>query len=464
MKNTTRRMLSSACALALAANGFSGAMAQEKKERTERQTVERTVIVQGEGQKTFTIQTDGQGGTFNVRVPEPGAAGFGGPEGFNAVWVNGGGGMQQFGDGTFQFFSEGMSFDNRLVKGAPFSADTVSETAQTLADGNRIVQRSEGHISRDSQGRTRTERTFRMGGSNTERQTITIFDPESGTNLILDPQTRTARKMTSFLRTPSLFAAPTASAIGAASGVEPLKKINTAGILQGNAVKKVQPSYPAVAKAAQAEGAVQVQVSINESGEVSGAQAVAGHPLLREAAVEAARQWQFKPTEVDGQAVKAQGVLTFNFTLQKNETAPQGAGAAGGFGFGGVMMKSNANTKTEALGKQMIEGVECEGKRRVTTIPAGDIGNERAIETIHESWYSPELQMTIMTKQTDPRFGESTYRVTNINRSEPDASLFQAPNDYSVKEGGSFSFGGDAIRFKSGGEAIEMKRRTPPQQ
>ena len=455
MKHTTRKLLSFACALALAANGFVGAMAQDRKqERTERQTVERTMIFQSDG-KTATVQmADGQEGKFNVRVPD-GVAG---------VWVNGGG-AQQLGDGVFQFFSEGMSFDSRLVKGAPFSAETVSEAIQTLPDGNRIVQRSEGHMYRDSLGRTRTERTFRMGGTSTERQTISIFDPESGTNLILDPQTRTARKITSLLRTPAppgIVFTPSAAA-GATAGVEPAKRITAGSVLQGNAIKKVQPVYPAVAKAAQAEGAVQVQVSINEAGEISSAQVVSGHPLLRDAALDAARQWQFKPTEVGGQAVKVQGVLTFNFTLQKNETAPQGAGVAGGFGVGGVMVRTN--TKTETLGKQTIEGIECEGKRSVSTIPAGDIGNERAIEMIRESWYSPELQMTILTKQTDPRFGESTYRVTNINRSEPEASLFQVPNDYTIKEGNSFNFSGDGFSFSEAEGVMEkMKKRRPPQQ
>jgi TonB family protein len=430
--------------LALASNGFVGALAQDRKqERTERQTVERTMI----------FQSDGQEGKFNVRVPD----------GMTGVWVNGGG-AQQLGDGVFQFFSEGMSFDSRLVKGAPFSAETVSETIQTLPDGNRIVQRSEGHIYRDSLGRTRTERTFRMGGTSTERQTISIFDPESGPTLILDPQTRTARKVTSFLRVPPPPPPPPpaiAPSAPSVSGAEAPKKLNlSGGVLQGSAIRKVQPAYPPIAKAAQAEGAVQVQVSINEIGEVAGAQVVSGHPLLREAALDAARQWQFKPTELGGQPVKVQGVLTFNFTLQKNETAPQGGGAAAGFGFGGVMMRTN--TKTETLGKQTIEGIECEGKRSVSTIPAGEIGNERTIEMIRESWYSPELQMTILTKQTDPRFGESTYRVTNINRSEPEASLFQVPNDYTIREGGSFSFSGDGFSF---GEAEGiMKKRRPPQQ
>lgn len=88
------------------------------------------------------------------------------------------------------------------------------------------------------------------------------------------------------------------------------------GVLQGSALKRVQPQYPPIAKAARAAGAVLVQVTISEEGRVIDAQVVNGHPLLRDAALQAAKQWMFKPTELSGVPVKVQGVLTFNFTLQ----------------------------------------------------------------------------------------------------------------------------------------------------
>jgi protein TonB len=97
----------------------------------------------------------------------------------------------------------------------------------------------------------------------------------------------------------------------------PPKKITVSGgVLQGSALKRVQPPYPPIAKAARASGAVQVQVTISEDGRVIDAAVVSGHPLLRDAALQAARQWVFKPTELSGVPVKVQGVLTFNFTLQ----------------------------------------------------------------------------------------------------------------------------------------------------
>lgn len=93
--------------------------------------------------------------------------------------------------------------------------------------------------------------------------------------------------------------------------------------------------------------------------------------------------------------------------------------------------------KVEELGTQTIEGVQATGKRTTHTIPAGAIGNEQPINVVDERWYSNELQTVVLSKHSDPRFGETNYRLTNINRSEPAATLFQVPPDYTVKELGS---------------------------
>jgi hypothetical protein len=91
--------------------------------------------------------------------------------------------------------------------------------------------------------------------------------------------------------------------------------------------------------------------------------------------------------------------------------------------------------KTESLGTQTIEGVTAEGARSTLTIPAGEIGNTLPIEIVDETWYSPELQINVMTMHRDPRSGATTYRLTNLSRSEPDRSLFEVPADYTVGEG-----------------------------
>jgi hypothetical protein len=90
---------------------------------------------------------------------------------------------------------------------------------------------------------------------------------------------------------------------------------------------------------------------------------------------------------------------------------------------------------SESLGTQMIEGVLAEGTRSTTTIPAGQIGNERPIEIVSERWFSPELRVLVLSKQSDPRFGETIYRLSNIVLGNPEPSLFEVPSDFQIMEG-----------------------------
>jgi periplasmic protein TonB len=89
----------------------------------------------------------------------------------------------------------------------------------------------------------------------------------------------------------------------------------TSTVLQGKAVRRVQPPYPHIAKIGRISGPVQVQVMISQDGSVDGVTALSGHPLLRDAALQAARQWVFSPTVLNGQPVRVVGVITFNFML-----------------------------------------------------------------------------------------------------------------------------------------------------
>ncbi len=89
----------------------------------------------------------------------------------------------------------------------------------------------------------------------------------------------------------------------------------------------------------------------------------------------------------------------------------------------------------ESLGKQFMEGVEAEGTRTTFTIPKGQIGNEQPLSIVSERWFSPALKVLVMSRQSDPRFGDTTYRLTNINRSEPSPALFEIPSDFTVEEG-----------------------------
>jgi hypothetical protein len=274
---------------------------------------------------------DPEGGVVHLRVG-------GGPG-----WI----GPQE--EGTFAFVSAEGSIDGKVVKGAPFSAQTVSEHIQVLADGNRIVNTNTGAIYRDSEGRTRREQQIAaLGGFAAEKapaEMISIHDPVAGTNFALNPSNKTATKHGAF---------------------------------------KIQLRHQGDSSATASAGAIGSGVVITTA-------------------------------EGDSNvAVRRTGPL-----------APVGE-----------RMKVQMEAKTESLGKQTIEGVEAEGTRTTRTIPAGAMGNEQPINIVFERWYSPELQTVVMTRHSDPRFGESTFRLTNINRTEPAAALFQVPSDYTVNEPG----------------------------
>jgi len=378
----------------------------------------------------------------------------------------------------FTLMSSEMHFDSKIVKGAPYSAESVTESAQLLADGNRITRTSKASIYRDSEGRTRRDQTLNHIGpwatADEAPQTIFINDPVAGTNYTLNPRTRTALKTSyGFFYNADRSGAPDdhrvvivprakegvmlsvprdgdatsqvlmrskdgAAAISSTpSKASPLQ----GGRLSGKAIKGVPPTYPAIAKAAGAQGAVTVQIVISETGDVESAKATSGHPLLQQAAVDAAKEWKFSPTKLSGNAVKVSGTISFVFTLPKDEETPGSttlmrAREPGQQGHEGELLPSRvAGPKpvTESLGKQAIEGVEAEGTRTTITIQPGAIGNERAINIVSERWYSPELQTVVMTKHSDPRFGETSYRLTNISRTEPARTLFEVPSDYTLK-------------------------------
>lgn len=233
------------------------------------------------------------------------------------------------------------------VTGAPYTATAITETTQVLADGNRIVNKTEEQQARDSQGRTRRqEMTSNIGPLATNAPKIAfINDPVDKVSYVLDLTDKTAQ----------VIKAPT----GARTVVGP-----------GLAAKPMPGAGP---------------VSVEKRIIVAGA-----GPGVEQ------RVWVSNPGDP-------------------------------------------AESKTESLGTQTIEGVMAVGTRTTRTIPAGEIGNERPLEITSEVWTSPDLQMVVLSKRNDPRIGETVYRLTNIQRSEPDPSLFQIPNGFTTRQGPEFS-------------------------
>ncbi len=128
-----------------------------------------------------------------------------------------------------------------------------------------------------------------------------------------------------------------------------------------------------------------------------------------------------------------------NHTLTKSAVIARGRGGHSGPLAGGGFRGANRqeqNAKTESLGRQTIEGLPADGTRTTVTIPAGQMGNDLPIQVVTERWYSPDLQMNILTRRSDPRTGETVTRLTNVSRAEPAHALFEAPPDYKVTGGG----------------------------
>jgi hypothetical protein len=90
--------------------------------------------------------------------------------------------------------------------------------------------------------------------------------------------------------------------------------------------------------------------------------------------------------------------------------------------------------KKEDLGTQTINGIVAQGTRYTHTIPAGQIGNDKPIAAVTERWYSADLQVVVKSTRTDPRFGSTSYTLTNVQRQEPAATLFAVPPDYNVQQ------------------------------
>ena len=278
----------------------------------------------------------------------------------------------------FVFIASEMNFGGRIVKGAPYSAQAVTETVQTLSDGNRIVNKTTSSLYRDNEGRTRREQSLKMlgalGDGGEPLQTIFINDPVAGVTYALDSRTHVAHKSVPLRLMQTV--APGAPGLPP-PGVEGQRfEFRIDGGAGSGVVVKTQPGVPATAPA-------------------PGAPPEAGHIF-----------------QIQTEA----GSGTASYVFRR--TGPD-----------------DNRVKEEQLGKQVIEGVEAEGSRTTITIPVGEVGNERAIEIVSERWYSPELQMVVMTRHSDPRTGETTYRLTNISRTEPVKSLFEVPADYTVKEG-----------------------------
>jgi hypothetical protein len=303
------------------------------------------------------------------------------------------------------------------IKDAPFSGVGTTEVVTTLADGNRIVRTNTMRYYRDSAGRTRTEYSLAAIGPFTPDQAQTVVmitDPVEGRRYVL----HSALKRADVFKLADMASAKASVASGVVSP----------GRVGNVATFTTRPA---------AGGAVSVTPG------VAGA---------REA-----------PEHGDGPVPPAPPVMVMSagaalppanmgfFAQYAPMTAQEGC-------------KPNAKPlpAPTSLGEQIMEGLDVTGTRMEFTIAAGAVGNEQPIHISSEQWFSPELGVVVSSTHRDPMMGDTSYRLEQISRAEPDPSLFTVPADYTqtdVSQGVVFF---KSVQTPEGGVAAGGIRLQPP--
>ena len=307
-------------------------------------------------------------------------------------------------------FIHGELAQSRVIKGSPYCADAVHESVQPLADGNRIVHSQSTRLCRDGEGRTRQE-VERDG-----HRVVYLRDPVAKESWVLDTDKKTARKFGAAAGIDSAawqvyadqmreWAQKVKAQVRdrAAADVAPPAMPGTPPVPPAVAPLPPQPPAPVVLSQSDktttdAQGREHREVRV----EVLRVDAPRAVPPIPPVPAMHGQLAPLPPVQAP-QAVLARAMVF----------APRGPGAQ------------------SALGSKEIEGVKVNGERTTWTIEAGKVGNEKPIVITRDVWTSPELMVTVASRDFDPRSGESNYRLQNLKRGEPDALLMKVPADYS---------------------------------
>jgi hypothetical protein len=257
----------------------------------------------------------------------------------------------------------------RPVLRAPYSADAVTTVTQLLVNGNRIDNEMSAKVARDSRGRTRQEHQALFLGT-------LVAERQTALVTITDPVAGTYITLDQERR------------VAFRTRTRPPVKATRSGDSMASATQSA-PSIP-------------------------------GRPVPPTVATipnTQATPAPFPPGDVD--------------VLVEQGTGRGEAIASRGFAVQAVPLGGDSVTKQ--LGEKEIEGVRVSGTLTTMTIPAERIGNQFPIEIVSERWFSPELQIVVMSRRSDPRFGDTVYRLINIDRSEPPQSLFEVPAGFRIE-------------------------------
>ncbi len=319
-----------------------------------------------------------------------------------------------FGDDVFSAKTD------RQLKNAPYSATAVTEKVQVLRDGNELRQTTSKRLYRDAAGRTRDETLNKNG----EVTAVRINDlPETGTLYQLKPASKTATKLSLGVGLGQTL-----------SGLDPLlqQKVNEAlgklksgGGSEGPTTTGTGTVDDPKITVTRVEGAGGTNSHIQvKTGEVLIMDRKGENRVLFKGAGDGAA--------TDGNRVKT--VILKNRALGDVDTSSLGSQASEMLA--GVMRDSGfAKTAVKSsLGSRDFSGIRAEGTLSTYTIPANAIGNQQPITVSDEIWKSSDLKLVVYSKRSDPREGDTIYRLENIQRVDQPLNLFAVPTDYKIVE------------------------------
>jgi hypothetical protein len=345
-------------------------------------------------------------------------------------------------EGTFKLLGGRLNL-NKLVRGAPYSATAVTESTQTLSDGNQIIHRDEVTYSRDSEGRTRMEQTLKKIGKwvaeGDPKQIVMIADPVAGYYYSLDVKERKATKSPLANRVPSPESLREETERQKAAW-EKQRQVLEEQYRRQRQMFEERWDRRGRALEEQRGKSGQEQDFAKQKQMFEEQRAKERQALDQQWAQQKQRfeqQVVEKKQRFEEQLKRRQGLDRSLPTPMQEKYVNRTTVSSQSDGKPKPPMatsQSDNRRKTEMLGKRVVEGVEAEGIRTTVTIPAGEIGNTLPINVVDESWYSRELQVPVMTRHHDPRSGDNVFRLTKINRSEPGRSLFEVPAGYTIVE------------------------------
>jgi hypothetical protein len=310
---------------------------------------------------------------------------------------------------------------SRLVKGAPYTAEAVSESTQVLMDGNRIQRRSVQRLARDGQGRTRVEKLKRDGTV----ESVLINDVVEGKRYWLIPDRKRVVELAFGGHAPLAVVpvapatpvppSPAAQPTPAAPPTPPPSMTGEEARSWAEEMRRWARDFTARMRMEHTSAQDEHTRFVREDG--------TGRVILKQ-----------KSKADDGERVVDVDVVR---VIEPAHGAADAATAAiAAMPPMPLAIGPAGQGVTTALGSKDFDRVRADGSRTTWTIAAGKIGNEKPIDVVSERWFAPDLLLVVSSRYFDPRRGETTYRLTNLKRGEPEASLFQVPADYEKRPRG----------------------------